>query len=82
MHIPPLPLHPSAPLSPPYTPPYPHHQVACGARHSLLTTSHGKLFTFGKCEDGRLGLGESLTNVIVPTEVTSLKTFNVDLVGV
>ncbi|KAG9153285.1 hypothetical protein Leryth_024079 [Lithospermum erythrorhizon] len=45
--------------------------IACGAWHSALTTSNGKLFTFGDGTFGVLGHGdrESITN---PKEVQSL----------
>ena len=42
--------------------------VACGGRHSAALTVCGHLYTWGKGEDGALGLG-SRENVRVPTRV-------------
>lgn len=34
-------------------------QIACGARHSFALTSEGRLYTTGKSDNGRLGIGET-----------------------
>jgi hypothetical protein len=37
-------------------------EVACGSRHSLCVLTNGSLFSWGLCDDGRLGLPPEFTN--------------------
>ena len=34
--------------------------VHCGGKHSLALTSDGDVFSWGECDDGRLGHGNRL----------------------
>ncbi|XP_074645213.1 uncharacterized protein LOC141901680 isoform X3 [Tubulanus polymorphus] len=49
--------------------------VSCGYYHTAFVTAHGKLYTFGEKESGKLGLGEIEDNVetTTPQLVTSLQ---------
>jgi alpha-tubulin suppressor-like RCC1 family protein len=47
----------------------PLREVACAAHHALFLTTDGRVFAVGRNDDGRLGLGDKLARVTVPTEV-------------
>ncbi|KAH3744576.1 ADPribosylation factor subfamily protein [Pelomyxa schiedti] len=47
-------------------------RVACGDKHSLVTTDTGLLFTFGENKRGQLGTGDNI-NCNLPRAVVSLK---------
>ena len=46
--------------------PFPLHigrrvrKVACGEFHTMLISEEGHIFSFGSCENGRLGLGPAV----------------------
>ena len=44
-------------------------QVSTSLFHTICLSSHGKLFSFGNGSFGRIGLGESLTTTLTPTEI-------------
>eukprot|EP00005_Dracoamoeba_jomungandri_P003344 CAMPEP_0174255280 /NCGR_PEP_ID=MMETSP0439-20130205/4627_1 /TAXON_ID=0 /ORGANISM="Stereomyxa ramosa, Strain Chinc5" /LENGTH=558 /DNA_ID=CAMNT_0015337397 /DNA_START=161 /DNA_END=1838 /DNA_ORIENTATION=+ len=43
-------------------------QVACGDYHTVVVTNEGKIFSWGKGSNGRLGLGHE-DDALIPTEV-------------
>ena len=47
-------------------------QVACGDTHTLVCTEGGALFTFGRNQNGQLGLGHT-SDVLAPQWVTGLQ---------
>lgn len=47
-------------------------QVACGDTHTLVCTEGGELFTFGRNQNGQLGLGDT-ADVLAPRRVTDLQ---------
>lgn len=47
-------------------------QVACGDTHTIALSSNGKLYAFGRNQNGQLGLGSS-TDSLSPTVVESLQ---------
>jgi hypothetical protein len=47
-------------------------QVACGDTHTLVCTEAGELFTFGRNQNGQLGLGDTC-DVLAPRRVTDLQ---------
>lgn len=46
--------------------------VACGDTHTLVTTTDGKLYSFGRGQSGQLGLG-SINDSMTPQLVTALQ---------
>lgn len=46
-------------------------QVACGDTHTLVCTDAGELFTFGRNQNGQLGLGDT-ADVLAPRRVADL----------
>jgi len=65
-----MPLLPPPPPPPP--PACPLVQVACGDTHTLVCTEGGELFTFGRNQNGQLGLGDT-ADVLAPRRVTDLQ---------
>ena len=53
--------------------PVPHlsdvKSVACGRFHSAATTGDGRLYTWGSCDHGVLGLGSNQSSKLLPTQV-------------
>ena len=53
--------------------PVPHlsdvKSVACGRFHSAATTGDGRLYTWGSCDHGVLGLGSDQSSKLLPTQV-------------
>jgi len=47
------------------------NQISCGADHSAVLDSHGKLQTFGSNQYGQLGLG-SFSDEFAPVLITSI----------
>jgi alpha-tubulin suppressor-like RCC1 family protein len=47
-------------------------QVACGDTHTLVTTAKGVLFSFGRNQNGQLGLGNN-DDVMLPRQVEKLR---------
>jgi alpha-tubulin suppressor-like RCC1 family protein len=47
-------------------------KVACGDTHTLAVTAEGELFSFGRNQNGQLGLGTT-SDAILPQPVESLK---------
>jgi hypothetical protein len=47
-------------------------KVACGDTHTLAVTAEGELFSFGRNQNGQLGLGTA-QDAILPQPVESLK---------
>ena len=43
--------------------------VACGRFHSAATTEDGRLYTWGSCDHGVLGLGSDQSSKLLPTQV-------------
>lgn len=50
-----------------------HLRIASGQHHSILLTSEGKVYSFGRADYGRLGLGENATEQHSPVQVGALK---------
>lgn len=50
-----------------------HLGIASGQHHSIFVTSDGKVYSVGRADYGRLGLGENATEQHSPVEVVALK---------
>lgn len=50
-------------------------QVACGDTHTIALSTNGKLYAFGRNQNGQLGLGSS-TDSLSPTVVESLQVYS------
>ena len=46
--------------------------MACGDRHSLVTTAEGRVLAFGGGGDERLGLGAGVTEALTPTAIDGI----------
>jgi alpha-tubulin suppressor-like RCC1 family protein len=51
-------------------------RVACGDTHTLATTAEGRLYSFGRNQNGQLGLGNT-NDCILPHLVEALKVLHV-----
>lgn len=58
-----------------------HLHIASGQHHSILVTADGKVFSFGRADYGRLGLGENATEQHSPVEVVALRDHTIQQVG-
>lgn len=47
-------------------------QIACGDCHCIAITAEGELFSWGRNQNGQLGIGTT-EDALVPTEITALK---------
>ncbi|KAM1102738.1 hypothetical protein ACFX19_011530 [Malus domestica] len=56
------------------------HGIACGARHAVLVTKQGEIFSWGEESGGRLGHGVD-TDVSHPKLIETLSRMNVELVA-
>ena len=46
--------------------------MAGGGLHSLVTTAEGRVLAFGNGMNGRLGLGEGVTEALTPTAIDGI----------
>eukprot|EP00301_Raphidiophrys_heterophryoidea_P007924 c13005_g1_i2.p1 GENE.c13005_g1_i2~~c13005_g1_i2.p1 ORF type:complete len:490 (+),score=157.38 c13005_g1_i2:166-1635(+) len=55
-------------------------QVACGRKHTLALTAHGKVFAWGTNNEGQLGVGHR-QQALVPVEVAALRSTPIALIS-
>lgn len=58
-----------------------HIHIASGQHHSILKTAEGKVYSVGRADYGRLGLGENATEQHSPVQVVALRDERVEEVG-
>ncbi len=56
-------------------------RIASGQHHSIFSTADGKVYSVGRADYGRLGLGEEATTQDLPAEVGALGDHNVQQVS-